>query len=222
MLYVMKKIILIVWSLLIISAFGYSQSGVDSVCTSNIENIFKVHDLKIKYKTVQYIYEESKKNHKFPKDNDLLNSYFEMIRGFPLYPKKQNDSISRVNPGELVEVKWMSEEEMNRYIKQINCTPEEALKEYRDFIQHIKSEKELYLKCINTELAKGDLSEYVKVSIAPYNFLPPGWSLMARPASITKLDFLKVFKEFIFNNNEEVLPEGLIVYEYLKCNCKIL
>ncbi|MDR1887705.1 MAG: hypothetical protein LBQ70_07315, partial [Prevotellaceae bacterium] len=57
--------------------------------------------------------------------------------------------------------------------------------------------------------------------IIPYSFLPPGSSIMPIPHSITKLNFLKVFKEFIFNDDWEVLPEGLLVVVYLKCNCKI-
>jgi hypothetical protein len=217
----MKKVITVIFLSLLPFAFIYSQLGVDSDCTSNIENIFKVHDLRIKYETVQYIYEENKQNHKFPKDSDFLNSSFEIVRGFPLHPKEQKDSICGVNSGELVEVEWMSKEEMDIYIEQLNCPPEKAFKEYRDLIQYIKSKKELYLKCLDAEIAKGNLSGYSKFSISPYNFIPPGWSLTGFPASVTKLDFLKVFKEFIFNDNEEVLPDGVRVYAYLKCNCKI-
>jgi hypothetical protein len=33
-----------------------------------------------------------------------------------------------VNHGEVVEVKWMSEEEINKYLEQLNCTPEQAFK----------------------------------------------------------------------------------------------
>ncbi|GHT78184.1 hypothetical protein FACS189464_1190 [Bacteroidia bacterium] len=217
----MKKVIIVIFLCFLPFAFIYSQLGVDSDCTSNIENIFKVHDLKIKYETVQYIYEENKQNRRFPKDSDFLNSFFEIVRGFPLYPKEQKDSICEVNLGELVEVVWMSKEEMDSYIEQLNCTPQDAFKEYRDLIQQIKSEKELYLKYLDAELAKGNLSGYSKSSISPYNFIPPGWSLTGFPASVTKLDFLKVFKEFIFNDNEEVLPDGMRVSAYLKCNCKI-
>jgi hypothetical protein len=184
-----------------------------------MENIFKVHALKIKYETVEYIY--SNKNRRFLKDSDFLNNSFETIRGYPLYPKKQNDSIPGVNPGELVEVEWMSEEEMDSYIEQMNCTPGQAYKEYMDFIRQIKSEKEIYSKCLDAELAKGDLSEYAKVSIVPYSFIPPGWSIMPVPRRMTKLDLLKVVKEFIFNDDWEVLPEGLLALVYLKCNCKV-
>jgi hypothetical protein len=131
-----------------------------------------------------------------------------------LYPKKQSDSISGVNSGKLVKVEWISEEEMNRYIEQLNCTPEQAMHEYTYHIRDIKSKKEIYLKCIDAELAKGDLSKYAKARML-YKFLEPGMSLIDPPQKFTKLDFLKVFKEFIFNNNEDVLPEGMRVVRYL-------
>jgi hypothetical protein len=184
-----------------------------------LENIFKVHTLSIRYETVQYIYEESERKGRFSKNSSFLNSSFELIRGVPLYSKKQCDSISNVNSKELVDVEWMSEEEMNSYIEQLNCTPEQALDEYKRFIRNIKSEKEIYLKCIDTELAEGDLSECANPAILFYDFTSPGRSLML--PLIKRLDFLKVFKEFIFNRDEEVLPDGERVYVYLKCGCKI-
>jgi hypothetical protein len=185
--------------------------------------VFKAHDLKIKYETVEYIYKatEKKSSFMFPKHNDfidILNHYRKIITGVPQYFEKQEDSIN-VNHGELVEVKWMSEEEINRYVEYLNCTPEKAVKEYMDFIENIKLEKEIYLKCIDTELAKGDSSEYAKDKMFDYDFLPPFQSLI--PPPITKLDFLKVFKEFIFKDNKDVLPDRMRVYVYLTCNCKV-
>jgi hypothetical protein len=109
---------------------------------------------------------------------------------------------------------------MDSYIEELNCTPKEALKEYLDFIQDIKLEKELYLQCIDVELAKGDLSGYAKDGML-YNFLEPGMSVIGPPWKFTKLDFLKIFKEFVINDNEEVLPDGVRVHAYLKCGCKI-
>jgi hypothetical protein len=214
---VMKKVTSVFCLYLLSITFTYSQSEVELDCNLNLESIFKVCDLKIKYETVQYIYKESEKKSRFTKNSSFLNSSFELIRGFPLYSKKQCDSISNVNPKELVKVEWMSEEEMNSYIEQLNCTPEQALNEYKDFIRNIKSEKELYLKCIDAEVAKGDLSEYAEDFTVFYSFLPPGWSLTPPPSRLSKLDFLKVFKEFILNDNEEVLPDGLKISAYLKC-----
>jgi hypothetical protein len=219
----MKKVIAMFYLSLFPFAFVYSQSGTDSICKSNIENIFKAHVLKIKYETVQYIYDETKKKGgTFPQNSDFLNRSYEIITGSPLYSKKQNDSIYNINHGELVDVKWMSEEEINRYIEQLNCTPEQAFQEYIDLIRNIKSEKEIYLKCIDAELAKGDSSEYAKKNLPEfYTFHPPWNSLTPRLGAITKLNFLKVFKEFVLNDNEEILPVDWKVAVYLKCNCKI-
>jgi hypothetical protein len=204
-------------------AFTYSQLKVELDCNLNLESILKVHDLKIRYEAVEYIYNAREKNSKFIffKNSSSLNRLFELINGFPMESKKQQDSISKVNPGELVEAEWMSEKEMDRYIEQLNCTPEQALNEYKLLIRNIKFGKEIYLKCIDAELAKGDLSEYSKEFISLYDFLPPGWSLTPLPAKLSKSDFLKVFKEFVLNDNDEVLPDGVNVYAYLKCGCKI-
>jgi hypothetical protein len=128
---------------------------------------------------------------------------------------------SDLKPEDAVPVKYISKEEMDSYIEQINCTPEEALKKYRELIRDIKSEKELYLKCIDAELAKGDLSEYAKKIINPYKFLEPGMSIIDPLWNFTKLDLLKIFKEFILNDNEEILPDGMRAHAYLKCGCKI-
>jgi hypothetical protein len=219
----MKKMIIAFYLCLLPFACIYSQSEVDSVCRTNIENIFKVHELKIKYDAIQFLYQKMNNKNSFIYIMSKVSwsHYLELISDSPMESKEQQDSISGVNPGELLDVERISEEEMNRYIEQLNCTPEKAHKEYRDLIRDIKFEKELYLKCINAALAKGDLSEYAKDTMTLYSFLPPGQSLIPRPKNLTKLDFLKVFKEFILNDNEEVLPEGLRVCAYLECGCKI-
>ena len=68
-------------------------------------------------------------------------------------------------------------------------------------------EKEDYMNCIDSELAKGEASEYEKDKIYNYDFRPPGSSLLPfQTEIITKLNFLKIFKEFILIKEEEVLP----------------
>jgi hypothetical protein len=223
---VVKKAILIFWLSFLPITFTYSQSEVELDCNLNLESIFKTHNLKIRYEAVQYIYKEYEKNRRFPKNSLFLNKPFELIRGYPLYIEKQKDSVSiklgdSIKLEELVKVEWMSEEETDRYVEQLHCTPEEAFKEYHDLIPKIKSKKEIYLKCINEELAKGDSSKYVNDFIFSYDFIPSSQSVLPRLREISKTNFLKVFKEFILNDNEEVLPEGLRIYAYLKCNCKI-
>ncbi|MDR1583275.1 MAG: hypothetical protein LBS55_08475 [Prevotellaceae bacterium] len=207
----MKKIIVLFFLSILSFVRVYSQTVAVSDCTPNIENMFKVNKLKIKYETVQHIYEK----HKFLyiMSKDTWSRYFELIRGYPLEIEEQEGSIPE--KGAIITVKPISEEEINRYIEQLNCTPEQALDEYKSLIRNIKSEKEIYLKCIDTEIEKGDLSEYASTVILPYGFMPPGWSIVPPPTNLSKLDFLKVFKEFIFNSNEDVLPKGTRVVRYL-------
>lgn len=191
----------------------YSHTETNSACNSNTENILKVYALKIKYETVQYIYEQ-RHSCEGVIYKDCWNSYFELIRGYPFFEEKK-DSVSEISSGELAAAERISDEEMDSYIEQLNCTPEQALNEYKELIRSIKAEKAAYLKCIDAELAKGDLSKYAKDFITPYGFMPAGWSLMPRPEQLSKLDFLKVFKEFILKNNEDVLPEGQRIVRYL-------
>ena len=82
----MKKVIVVFYLFLLSFSFVYSQSEEDSTCKSNIETIFKVHDLKIRYEAVQYMYSvrEKKGKYRLLKSNSFLNSTFELIRGFPM------------------------------------------------------------------------------------------------------------------------------------------
>jgi len=51
-------------------------------------------------------------------------------------------------------------------------------------------------------------------------FTPP-WSSILAP-SISQLSFLKVFKEFVLNDDdEEIIPDYFRIVAFLKCNCKI-
>jgi energy-coupling factor transporter ATP-binding protein EcfA2 len=225
---VMKEVVIVFCLCFFPFSFVYSQSGVDSVCNPDIKNIFKVHDLKTRYETVKYIYKESKnKTSTFSSQDDYyLNHYFEIVTGVPLYSKEHNDSVSRaIFGGPTLEEIWnmseeeiearatpvtmMPEDEINRYIERLNCTPEQAHKEYMDFIKSIKLEKEVYLKLIDAELAKSDLSEYMG-----YVFQDPMSSFS--PPMITKLNFLKVFKKFIFDDDYEVLPSVMKISVYLR------
>ena len=248
--YAELRVIIVLFLCLFSFSFAYAQPGEESDCDSNIENIFKALSLKIRYETVQYVYQTLdikdsifiRNKHSPLSYKPSLNKYFRSITGFPMddfeesvtvkrteeikFPgqmsleefKRENDSLVRTGG---LPVERISEEDMYQYLKQLNCTPGEALKEYRDFIRNIKAEKEIYLKCIDAELAKGDLSEDAN-RVRAYNFHPPWSSILAPPPYITNSGFLKVFKEFILNDDNYItLPEGLIVVAYLKCGCKM-
>ena len=211
----MKKIIIVFCLSLFPFAFVYSQSEADTTCMRYLENIFKISVFRDKYETIEHIYKYREGG--FFKNSSFLNDYFQLIRGFQ-YWEEQKDSLSGPKPGELVYAEFMSKEEMDRYLEQLNYTPGIAYKEYQDFIRSIKLEKEIYLKCIDTELAKENKSKYTKDMIC-YGFMRP-WSPFL-PPQISMLDFLKVFKEFNLNGDYEVLPDFVRVMAYLECGCKV-
>lgn len=216
---IMKEGIIIFCLFLLPFAFVYPQAEVKSDCETYLEDIFKVNGLMNKYGTIEYIYTHKErvffKNASFESDS-FLNSFFQLIRGFP-YREDLKDSIPKGKPGELVRVEFMPKEEMNEYLEQLNYTPQEAYKAYKEYIRNIKLEKEKYLTCIEVELAKGDESEYAKRRLF-YDFKDPRSSLMVW---ISELEFLRVFDEFILNDDNEVLPDFLRVMTYLECDCKI-
>jgi len=216
----MKKVFVVFCLFLIPIAFVYSQKKVKINCKQYLEIIFQIQEYKYKYEIVQYIY-KYRNGGMFLKNDSFLNDSFELIRGCPYFEEKAKvweGGIVRLpisDEQEKVEkVEWMSKEEMNRYLEHLNYTPEEALIHYINFIQNIKLEKEMYLKCIDEVIAKRSTSKkYAKTQIS-YYFKPPHESLLHPPMS--ELDFLKVFKEFIINNDEEVLPDYVRVMDFLK------
>ncbi|MDD2476386.1 MAG: hypothetical protein PHI32_10785 [Dysgonamonadaceae bacterium] len=216
----MRKIVIVFFLSLLPIAFVFPQTGVTSDCEANLDNIFHIFILRDKYEIVKYIHSESQKRTSplFIKNSDMLKHYFTFIKGFPLQTKKQEDSISATEPEKLVKVEYMSKEEINRYIEELNYTPLDAHKDYSDFIRNMVIEKELYMLCVDAELAKGNESEYAKGRIH-YDFMKPMMSVMT--PWITKLDFLKVFKEFILNDGELFLPEYFRVKAYLERGCKL-
>ena len=185
-----------------------------------------IHSEKTDWCRYFYLFKELPPDLKEHKDS-LLRAYDESIaisqrntQAILQYAKEHNCAMYEAHDAlqdslgmKTVPVKWMSKEELNsKYIKYL-FTPEEVYVEYTNLIQHIKSEKETYLRCIDAELAKGDLS-----GSCSYSFKDPMSSLLPPLASLTKINFLRIFKEFIFNNNEEVLPDELRAYTYLKSN----
>ena len=189
--------------------FVSAQSAADSVCRANIEKIFKVADLKVKYEAIEYFYHRSREKNSFITvrlKEDRHGRHFEEITGAPLDSGEHKDSI-------FVQIY------MEDSVKQTYYTPRKAMQEYRDFIQDIKSEKETYLKCIDTALSK-DSSEYAG-KITSYHYRNRLWSIILHLEFVTQLDHLRIFKEFILNGNEEILPDDTRVVAYLKCGCKV-
>jgi hypothetical protein len=201
----MKKIIVIFYLCLLPVALVYAQPATDSVCRANLEKIFKVLSLRIKYESIEHLYELSERDAVITVTlQKHYGHYFEDMTGVPLDTEYYKGTTA-------VKIS------ITEFVKQLNYPPSRAWQEYRDFIQHLKSEKELCLKCIDAELAKGDLSKYVNKKMS-YYYRFPGSSLLG--LFVAKLDYLKVFKEFILIDNEEVLPHGYWVTAYLTNGCK--
>ena len=225
----MKKVFIVFCLFLIPIAFVYSQSKVRIDCKQNLKNIFKIQEYKYKYEIVQFIY-KYRNGGMFVKNDYFLNYSFELIRGYPYFEEKPKVwkggpvrfPISEEQEKQMEKVEWMSKEELDRYLEQLNYTPEEALIDYSDFIQNIKLEKEMYLKCIDEVIVKRNTSKKYTQKQISYYFTPPHESLL--PPLMTKLDFLKVFKEFILINDEEILPDYWKVNDFLKihkCNLRL-
>ena len=239
----MRKVIILLCLFLLPFAIAYPQTEVDSIhalvesdCKTNLENIFKVHDFMIKFDAVQSLYKEldikdsiiRKKEGPLWGFKKYWDDYSMAIRGIPMVFENYNDSIFEVSNipisgtnskgGEITEN--FSEDQMNSFIKQIDCTPYKAFEEYMDYTRKIKLEKEKYLNCIDAELAKGDLSEYAKKQMV-YTYLSSTKPMLGLPYSLTQLDFLKIFKEFVININNDVLPSAVTAYVYLNCDCHI-
>jgi len=116
--------------------------------------------------------------------------------------QRLRDSMSRVKATPAV---WLTDEEMSHFVKQLNATPRDAREEYARFIRDVKSARDRYVKCIDAELAKDDLSEFAEVSLL-YAFLEAGDSI-GGPQTLTKLTFLRIFKEFILDADGAILPD---------------
>ncbi len=191
-----------------------------SACETNLENIFKTFDLKVHYDIVERLYQESKKRESIFFSNynyGYLNYLFTLIRGVP-YFEQPTDSITMVNPGEHAGVEYMSEEAVDEYLKRLDCTPGEAYRNYYRFIRKIKLEREAYLRCIDVELAKNLGSIYRNETLRYDVFQGP--PLLAEFPVISKFHFLKLFKEFIFIDDEALFPDYFRVMVYLDCGCK--
>jgi hypothetical protein len=193
----MKKIIIVFYLCLLPAVLVYAQPTTDNICHINLEKICKILDLKIKCEAVERLYELSKRDAvltiTLQKD---YSHYFEEITGVPLDSGYYKGITS-----------------VKDFVKQLNYPPSKAWQEYRDFIENIKSEKELCLKCIDAELAKGDSSEYANKKKSYYYYHSRS-SFFWAPLSL--VDYLKVFKKFILIDNENVLPSGFCVIAYLE------
>jgi hypothetical protein len=86
----------------------------------------------------------------------------------------------------------------------IAASPEEGWADYKNAISSIKKNKDTFRLCIDSELQKKSLSKYFNETV-PYHFEDPVQSLRMKN-TISRYDFFRVFKHYIFELNADTLP----------------
>lgn len=76
-----------------------SQSAADSDCTFALNNVFKVHVLKIQHESLAYFYEKGKNKDSFiyRLDEGTHRNFVRVLKGISFDSGNNNDSISTVN-----------------------------------------------------------------------------------------------------------------------------
>ncbi len=87
--------------------------------------------------------------------------------------------------------------------------PRIALKAYKDSISTIKNFKSIYNKLLDEEFKKENNFPYSKLFVF-YDFQDPLSSIVYKGNTMTKLDFLKLFKKYIFEDELEVLTPLIV------------
>ncbi|MGI6047857.1 MAG: hypothetical protein ACOYEG_07590 [Petrimonas sp.] len=194
----------------------FSQTENDSHCDSVLKEILHVHRLKVKYEAAQKLYPAIKdKNSYFyymlsqKHRVELLKLIVDNPDSFPEFEEIEKGSAETGH----VLVRKVSDKEKEWFIAQLTKTLDDYFTDYQSSIATIKSKKEIYLQCIEEEFAKGELSEYKQKKLI-YNYNPPMRSVLL--PIITKFDFLRIFKDFIFSEDESLLPDSDKVSAYLR------
>jgi len=91
--------------------------------------------------------------------------------------------------------------------------PAVSLKKYKEKIINTKLNKRTYVNCIESELANKNNS--LKPALI-YDYIFPMDSYIPKESIMNKPDFLKIFKHFIFDMDNDTLPPLKEAVEYLK------
>lgn len=212
----MKKVIAVFCISFFLCLSVFSQTETGSHCESALKDILHVHRLKVKYEAAQELYPAIKdKNSYFyymlsqKHRVELLKFIIDNPDSFPEFEEIEKGSAET----ELMPVRKVSDKEKEWFIGQLTKNLDDYLTDYQSSIATIKSKKEIYLQCIEEELAKGELSEYKQKKLI-YNYNPPMRSVLL--PLITKFDFLRIFKDFIFSEDESLLPDSDRISAYLR------
>ena len=137
----MKKLLIVFCFSLFFCFSVFSQLEMDSVCYSNLDCVFEVHALKIKYEYIRFVQEESIKKNRLNKES--WNFYYKLYFDFPLYIEEKK-TISDKRSDTLRLLSGTSDEEINNHLELMG-SPEETFCNYKNLIKYIKSEKKMYL-----------------------------------------------------------------------------
>ena len=103
--------------------------------------------------------------------------------------------------------------QMDSLYKIVVEEPAVSLKKYKEKIITIKLNKSTYISCIESELANKNNS--LKKPLM-YGYLFPMDSYIPIEGIMNRHDFLKIFKHFIFDLDNNTLPPLKVAVEYLK------
>lgn len=93
--------------------------------------------------------------------------------------------------------------------------PAVSLKKYKEKVINMKLNKKTYIKCIERELANKNNS--LKAPLI-YKYMFPMDSYIEKENMMNRQDFLKIFKHFIFDLDNNTLPLLKDAVEYIKNN----
>ncbi len=93
--------------------------------------------------------------------------------------------------------------------------PVVSLKKYKEKILTIKLNKSTYISCIESELANKNNSLMKSLM---YDYIFPMHSYLPKESMMNRCDFLKIFKHFIFDLDNNTLPPLKVAVEFLKNN----
>ena len=105
--------------------------------------------------------------------------------------------------------------QMDSLYKIVVEEPAVSLKKYKEKIITIKLNKGTYISCIESELANKNNS-LKKPLTYDYDYLFPMNSYIPIEGIMNRHDFLKIFKHFIFDLDNNTLPPLKNAVEYLK------
>jgi len=184
-------------------------------CKALIDDILEIHSMQRRYDIVSWIY-ANPTSYFTNANNKVLNDDFKLIRSYA--PNSDlKEEIDPRKPSKIVKEKTLTKEWADSLVRELHCTPEQALEDYKEYVRQLKTKKDACIACIDAELAKGVASKYVKRIPGWYTYTPPSYMALPKPPyEVTTLDYFRLVKEFVLLNDEAILPDGQRADTYLQ------